>query len=103
MDEKFPDKDLVGWYHSHPKMSVFLSNYDLFIHNHFFPHPWQVALVIEPHANVGGFFIRDRNGNLDDRVYYGFHELVGGGNSVVQWANLKEGLSGSLECDGEKI
>lgn len=97
MDEKFPDKELVGWYHSHPKMSLFLSNYDLFIHNHFFPHPWQVALVIEPHTNVGGFFIRDKDGNLDHRNYFGFHELAcGGKDSVVRWANMKEEFNGIL-------
>jgi proteasome lid subunit RPN8/RPN11 len=91
MDEKFPDKELVGWYHSHPKMSLFLSNYDLFIHNHFFPHPWQVALVIEPHTNVGGFFIRNKEGHLDNRSYYGFQELAcSGKNSVVRWTNLME-------------
>jgi hypothetical protein len=79
-------------------MSLFLSNYDLFIHNHFFPHPWQVALVIEPHTNVGGFFIRDKEGNLDNRNYYGFHELSCEGKaSVVQWTNLKEEFTGKQE------
>ena len=91
MEEKYPDKELVGWYHTHPKMSVFLSNYDLFLHNSFFPHPWQVALVIEPHTNVAGFFVRDRDGNLDGRHYFGFHELANEQNrSVVQWANMTE-------------
>jgi len=91
MEEKYPDKELVGWYHTHPKMSVFLSNYDLFLHNSFFPHHWQVALVIEPHSNKAGFFIRDRDGNLDDRHYSGFHELVTEPRrSVVNWANMKE-------------
>ena len=98
MEEKFPDKELVGWYHTHPKMGVFLSNYDLFLHTHFFPHPWQVALVIEPHTNVAGFFIKDQEGNLDARYYYGFHELTGGGTkSVVRWGNLTEEFTGSPE------
>ncbi|MEE9599418.1 MAG: Mov34/MPN/PAD-1 family protein [Anaerolineales bacterium] len=98
MEEKFPDKELVGWYHTHPKMSVFLSNYDLFLHNHFFPHPWQVALVIEPHTNLAGFFIRDRDGNLEARHYFGFYELTGGGKrSLVRWANMEEEFTGSLE------
>ncbi|MFN2112955.1 MAG: Mov34/MPN/PAD-1 family protein [Anaerolineales bacterium] len=91
MEEKFPDKDLLGWYHTHPKMGVFLSSYDLFLHNHFFPHPWQVALVIEPHSSQAGFFIRDRDGYLDGRHYYGFHELSGGMvNSVVRWTNMEQ-------------
>ena len=97
LEEKYPDKDLVGWYHTHPKMSVFLSNFDLFLHNSFFPHPWQVALVIEPHSNAAGFFIRDRDGNLDGRHYFGFHELaIEQKRSVVDWVNLKEGFTESL-------
>jgi proteasome lid subunit RPN8/RPN11 len=91
MEEKFPDKELVGWYHTHPKMSVFLSNYDTFLHNAFFPHPWQVALVIEPHSSTAGFFIRDAAGNLDHKAYFGFHELtLGKYHSVVRWANMEE-------------
>ncbi len=105
MEEKFPDKDLVGWYHTHPRMSVFFSSHDLFLHNHFFPHPWQVALVIEPHSNQAGFFIRDQEGNLDGRCYYGFYELTGGKKpSVVRWANMTEELtesSGELENEYE--
>ena len=35
----------VGWYHSHTRSEIFLSDVDLDIHKHFFPEPWQVALV----------------------------------------------------------
>ena len=95
-EEKYPDKELVGWYHTHPKMSVFLSGHDTFLHNHFFPHPWQVALVIEPHSHQAGFFIRDQAGELDPRYYFGFQELVGRGNhSLVNWNNLTDVFSGS--------
>ncbi len=86
----------MGWYHTHPKMSVFLSGHDTFLHNHFFPHPWQVALVIEPHSHQAGFFIRDQEGELDPRYYFGFQELVGRGNqSLVNWNNLTDVFSGS--------
>ena len=91
MEEKFPDKQLVGWYHSHPRMSIFLSSYDLFLHRSFFPHPYQVALVIEPHSQTAGFFIRDRDGNLDGKYYFGFHELGAPQNqSIVRWVNMTE-------------
>lgn len=105
MEEKFPDKELVGWYHTHPKMSVFLSSYDLFLHNSFFPHPWQVALVIEPHGHTAGFFIRDGEGNLDNRAHYGFHELTGGKYlSVVRWKNMtneEPGEQGEMDYENE--
>jgi proteasome lid subunit RPN8/RPN11 len=90
LEARFPGKNLVGWFHTHPRMGVFLSGYDLFLHNHFFPHPWQVALVIEPHSAVGGFFIRDRDHRLDARHHYGFHEIHNGlERSVVHWRNLE--------------
>lgn len=97
IEEQFPDKQLVGWYHTHPKMSVFLSNHDLFLHNNFFPHPWQVALVVEPHTNVAGFFIRDTKGHLDSRHYFGFHELSNEQQrSVVHWTNMNEEFTETL-------
>jgi proteasome lid subunit RPN8/RPN11 len=100
MEEKYPDKELVGWYHTHPKMSVFLSPQDLFLHNSFFPHHWQVALVIEPHSNTAGFFIRDGDGNLDGRHYFGFHELaIDQKRSVIDWSNMKEEITESLAVE----
>jgi proteasome lid subunit RPN8/RPN11 len=50
----------VGWYHSHTRSEIFLSEADLKIHNQYFPESWQVALVIKPHtfqpARIGYFF-----------------------------------------------
>jgi len=90
MEENYPGKDLVGWYHTHPRMGIFLSGYDTWLHDNFFLQPWQVALVIEPHTALGGFFIRNENGALDPRRYYGFYELKNGkGQSVVNWQNMR--------------
>lgn len=100
LEARHPDKLLVGWYHTHPGMDVFLSGYDLWLHEHFFPYPWQVALVIEPHAPAGGFFVRGPDGQPDPRRYCGFGELLRGGRppegapgqgrrSVVAWTNLR--------------
>jgi|GEM_PF-4790405 len=44
-EQHFPDKQIVGWYHSHPNMPVFFSSYDLAIHRDFFNSPWFVGLV----------------------------------------------------------
>ncbi|MEK6255953.1 MAG: Mov34/MPN/PAD-1 family protein [Chloroflexota bacterium] len=97
LEKQFPDKELVGWYHTHPKMSVFLSKYDLFLHNNFFPHPWQVALVIEPYTKTAGFFIRDENDQLDPRHYFGFHELSDEKQrSVIHWTNMNEEFTETL-------
>jgi proteasome lid subunit RPN8/RPN11 len=101
LEELFPERQLVGWYHTHPRMGVFLSHYDLWLHDHFFPEPWQVALVIEPHTAVGGFFIRQEGGHLDPKHYFGFSEILPEqGESVMAWNNLEEANEKS-EVDGD--
>jgi len=90
IEEHFQGRNIVGWYHTHPRMGVFLSHYDTWLHHHFFPETWQVALVIDPHTAIGGFFIRQANGELDPSRYFGFYELDGNlGQSVVHWRNLQ--------------
>jgi len=90
IEERYPDKQIVGWYHTHPRMGIFLSHYDTWLHNHFFPEPWQVALVIEPHKKLGGFFIRQTDGDFDPTRYFGFYELeINPQWSIVHWNNLQ--------------
>jgi len=57
----------VGWYHSHTRSEILLSARDLEIHNRYFPDPWQVALVVRPHAMQpmrAGFFFREADGSI---------------------------------------
>jgi proteasome lid subunit RPN8/RPN11 len=56
-DALFPNKTIVGWYHTHPGWTIFLSQWDLFIHQNFFKQPWQIALVIDPSVDRAGFFV----------------------------------------------
>jgi proteasome lid subunit RPN8/RPN11 len=89
MLERYPGRELVGWYHTHPRMGIFLSQYDTWLHQHFFPKSYQVALVIEPHSSTGGFFIRQPDGDLDPRRFFGFYELNNRSQrSVVHWRNV---------------
>ena len=89
LEDRYPNRQLVGWFHTHPRMGVFLSSYDVWLHQHFFPEPWQVALVIEPHSAIGGFFVRQKSGFLDVHQYFGFYELRDEDTpSVVHWKNL---------------
>lgn len=89
LEERYAKKGIVGWYHTHPRMGLFLSGYDVWLHEHFFPYPWQVALVLEPHGHIGGFFVRDKKEELDSRRYFGFYELLNRkGESVVDWRNV---------------
>ena len=83
-------KRIVGWYHTHPRMGIFLSHYDTWLHNNFFPEPWQVALVVEPHKSLAGFFIRRDDGTFDPTRYFGFYELNGNmERSMIEWNNLQ--------------
>lgn len=89
IDKYHKGKKIVGWYHTHPRMGIFLSHYDTWLHRYFFPEPWQVALVIEPISASGGIFIRQTDGGLDPTRYFGFFELDGNfGRSMVYWKNL---------------
>ena len=55
-DRRFPEYDIVGWYHTHPNFGIFLSHHDLFIHHNFFAQPLQVAYVVDPINQTRGFF-----------------------------------------------
>ena len=51
-----PELAMVGWYHTHPGWGVFLSGMDLFICEHFFGKPLDVALVVDPCRGDRGMF-----------------------------------------------
>jgi proteasome lid subunit RPN8/RPN11 len=66
---KFTDATVgpVGWFHSHTRSGIQLSEKDLEFHREFFPEPWQVALVLKP-DKLGkvraGYFFRQAGGVL---------------------------------------
>jgi proteasome lid subunit RPN8/RPN11 len=57
MDRLYPDKRILGWYHTHPGFGIFLSDMDRFIHDNFFNLPWQVAYVYDPRSGEDGMFV----------------------------------------------
>lgn len=75
-DSKYPDKKIVGWQHTHPSYGIFLSNYDLFIHENFFNLPFQVAYVIDPVQNLRGFF-QWHNGKIEKLKGFYVYDDVG--------------------------
>lgn len=62
-DRKYPNLTIVGWYHTHPGHSVFLSDHDLYIQKHFWQQWYQLALVIDTHAHYGAFFANNPGEN----------------------------------------
>jgi len=63
----------VGWFLSHARSDIFLSQSDLEIFDGFFPEPWQVALVLRPSKSGSvraGFFLREADGRLRSESSY---------------------------------
>jgi proteasome lid subunit RPN8/RPN11 len=88
-----PNQQPVGWYHSHTRSEIFLSEPDQEIHHRFFPEPWQVALVLKPHTfepTRGGFFFREAGGSIHGAASYREFRLdpmplrPGSGNGTAQ-------------------
>jgi proteasome lid subunit RPN8/RPN11 len=72
--ERGTDVQIVGWYHSHPGLGVFMSTEDDFIHSSFFPDPWHVAIVVDPLYHNWGCF-KWRDGTLERTTgFYVFTE-----------------------------
>jgi proteasome lid subunit RPN8/RPN11 len=66
----------VGWYHSHTRSEIFLTEADLEIHDRYFPEMWQVALVVRPSMSEparAGFFVRELGGSIHASASY--HEF----------------------------
>lgn len=57
----------LGWFHSHTRSEISLSEQDLRIYNRYFPEPWQVTLILKP-VKLGptkaGFFVREADGSV---------------------------------------
>jgi proteasome lid subunit RPN8/RPN11 len=53
---------IVGWYHTHPGLGIFLSPTDLRTQENYFAAAWQIAIVIDPINRKFGVF--NGKGNL---------------------------------------
>lgn len=68
------DAAIVGWYHSHPGLGVFMSQDDEFIHSGFFRDPWQIAMVVDPIYHNWGCFKWQEGSLADAGGFYVFGE-----------------------------
>lgn len=80
--KRLNNKQMVGWFHTHPGWGIFLSDLDMFIQQKFFNLPWQVALVIDPCHHKQGFFVWEQGKISRSKDYYLF-------TTKKQEANLK--------------
>ena len=63
----------VGWFLSHTRSEIALSDSDLELYSIFFPAPWQVTLVVRPGRSASmraGFFVREVDGTVKSESSY---------------------------------
>jgi hypothetical protein len=84
----------VGWYHSHARLGVALTESESGYHELEFPKPWQFALILVARSDpAGGVFRRGTAGVLSRRAYAPFYELVrtvrsdGSRQTTINWQN----------------
>lgn len=65
LEKDYPDKSILGWYHTHPGFGVAFSDMDLFIQKHFFSLPTQIALVTDPLSGETAISINADDGPSD--------------------------------------
>ena len=56
VESQYHDRLIVGWYHSHPGLGVFMSATDRATQRTFFGHAWNVAVVADPERRHTGWF-----------------------------------------------
>lgn len=65
--DKNPEQEVIGWFHTHPGHGLFLSTSDLSVHRHF-PNDYQVAMEIDS-LTQGldmSFFTRKSSGKMNN-------------------------------------
>lgn len=63
----------LGWFLSHTRSEITLSDSDLEVYSIFFPAPWQVTLVVRPGRGGSmraGFFVREADGTVKSEQSY---------------------------------
>lgn len=88
-EEKYSGKKIIGWQHTHPGYGIFLSNYDIFIHENFFNLPFQIAYVIDPKQNYRGFF-QWKNNKIEKLKGFCIYDEVGKKIKIEEKKKQKE-------------
>lgn len=70
LEKNFKDKRILGWFHSHPGHTVFMSNFDTFIQENFFNMDYMVAYVFDPTIKERGFFFWEGNKTVRASGFY---------------------------------
>lgn len=86
-NNQYPTLDIVGWFHTHPALSVFYSSDDVVVHSAAFTLPWHVGLVVDPVRHEAAYF-GWCHGNLDPIAgFYEYRDLQK--QSVIRWRAVR--------------
>lgn len=84
-DPELAGLEPLGWFHSHTREEICLSQADVQLFDRFFPQSWQVALVVRP-ANLAptraGFFYREAEGSMRTSSSYCEFQLASSSASI---------------------
>jgi proteasome lid subunit RPN8/RPN11 len=84
LEESFPDLVVVGWYHSHPGLGVFMSSTDQATQQAFFNHPWNLSVVVDPLAKHSGWFAGETCQPLNNQQVLPYRRVLPGQLEVKQ-------------------
>ncbi len=88
-DAKYASLKVLGWFHTHVGLGVFMSDSDVFIHRRFFEQEEMVAYVLDPTAERDAFF-RWRDGQVVPCASYGLACSSGSEVELRSQANLSK-------------
>lgn len=80
---RYPELDIVGWFHTHPNLGVFYSSDDVVVHKAAFTMPWHIGMVVDPLRKEMALF-----GWKEEKLvpYPGFYERMElQPSSVLEW------------------
>jgi proteasome lid subunit RPN8/RPN11 len=66
---KHTQENIVGWYHSHPNIGVFMSGTDMRTQRAFFNHPWCLSIVYDPVREDIGYFLGKDAKKVQPHIY----------------------------------
>jgi proteasome lid subunit RPN8/RPN11 len=64
-----PQENIVGWYHSHPGIGVFMSGTDMNTQRAFFYHPWCLSIVYDPVHRMIGYFLGENASPVEPVIW----------------------------------
>lgn len=93
IDQDHRDMVVVGWYHSHPGLGVFMSSTDRATQKAFWNRAWNLAIVVDPITRKTGWFVGEEC-TLMDRDQIVLYE-----ESAVEATHLDEVAEATTQAE----